>query len=284
MLSAGEEVAASAGPRGLAPRPYGGAYDHLYIDIYPPELQVDAGAHVLHRQRMRPVSDDGMPHPSDLPLPRARRKAPLVYVTMGTVFNDPEPLRLAVEGVHALQVRVLATVGPAADPVVLGTQPRPCGRRTICATDRRPPSMFCGRVTRRIRHDPWEPDARSSAGLSSPGRRSIPQRLGSRSIGLGPVDPTRQRVLRGRSRRRSHRLAGRDIPKQRRSASRRRSVRCPHRTTLRACSRSSPRHPTGGRCQAASWWRCAPGGVFVVEGVVAEAAVEDADESVGEGS
>jgi MGT family glycosyltransferase len=42
---------------------------------------------------------------------------------MGTVFNDPDPLRRAVEGVRALPVRVLATVGPNADPAVLGEQP-----------------------------------------------------------------------------------------------------------------------------------------------------------------
>ncbi len=123
VASAAEEVAALWTSRGLDPRPYGGAYDYLYIDIYPPEMQVEAGLHVPHRQLMRPVTDDGAADESTLPLPRARRDAPLVYVTMGTVFNDPEPLRRAVEGVRALDVRVLATVGPAADPAVLGDQP-----------------------------------------------------------------------------------------------------------------------------------------------------------------
>jgi UDP:flavonoid glycosyltransferase YjiC (YdhE family) len=124
VVSAAEEVAALWTSRGLEPRPYGGAYDHLYIDIYPPEMQIEAGGHVPHRQLMRPVTDDGAADGSTLPLPRARPGAPLVYVTMGTVFNDPEPLRRAVEGVRALDVRVLATVGPAADPAVLGDQPR----------------------------------------------------------------------------------------------------------------------------------------------------------------
>jgi MGT family glycosyltransferase len=44
-------------------------------------------------------------------------------VTMGTVFNDPGPLQRAVEGVRQLPVRVVATVGPGADPAVLGEQP-----------------------------------------------------------------------------------------------------------------------------------------------------------------
>lgn len=129
VASAAEEVAALWTSRGLEPRPYSGAYDHLYIDIYPREMQVEAGGHVPHRQLMRPVTYDGAAYgstPADgskLPLPQARRDAPLVCVTMGTVFNDPEPLRRAVEGVRALDVRVLATVGPAADPGVLGDQP-----------------------------------------------------------------------------------------------------------------------------------------------------------------
>jgi MGT family glycosyltransferase len=46
-----------------------------------------------------------------------------VYVTMGTVFNEPDPLRRAVEGIRELPVRVLATVGPAAEPALLGDQP-----------------------------------------------------------------------------------------------------------------------------------------------------------------
>jgi UDP:flavonoid glycosyltransferase YjiC (YdhE family) len=123
MTSAAAEVAALWTSRGLEPRPYGGAYDHLYIDIYPPEMQVEAGGHVFRRQLMRPVTDDGAANDATLPLPQARGDAPLVYVTMGTVFNDSEPLQRAVEGVRALDVRVLATVGPAADPAVLGEQP-----------------------------------------------------------------------------------------------------------------------------------------------------------------
>lgn len=124
MASAGEEVAPLWSARGLEPRPYGGAYDWLYIDIYPTELQVEAGGHVPRRQLMRPVTDDvRTSEESSLPLPGTPPGAPLVYVTMGTVFNDPEPLRRAVEGVRELPVRVLATVGPAADPAVLGDQP-----------------------------------------------------------------------------------------------------------------------------------------------------------------
>ncbi len=123
VARAGDEVASLWSDRGLDPRPYGGAYDHLYIDIYPRALQVEPGRHVPQRQLMRPVTDDRGGGGASPPLPRGRHDAALVYVTMGTVFNDPDPLRRAVEGVRALPVRVLATVGPKADPAVLGEQP-----------------------------------------------------------------------------------------------------------------------------------------------------------------
>ena len=123
MASAAEEVAELWNSRGLVPRSYAGAYDYLYIDTYPPELQLESGGHVRHRHLMRPISDDGATDESTLPLPRVRRDMPLVYVTMGTVFNEAEPLRIAVEGARALNVRVMATVGPTADPAVLGDQP-----------------------------------------------------------------------------------------------------------------------------------------------------------------
>ena len=124
VARAGDEVAPLWAERGLEPRPYGGSYDWLYIDIYPPEMQVEAGAHVPRRQLLRPVTADvAAGDGAVLPLRDTRSDAPLVYVTMGTVFNDREPLRRAVEGVRDLPVRVLATVGPAADPAALGEQP-----------------------------------------------------------------------------------------------------------------------------------------------------------------
>jgi UDP:flavonoid glycosyltransferase YjiC (YdhE family) len=124
VARAAEEVAPLWAARGLQPRPYGGSYDSLYIDIYPPEMRIEAGAHVPRRQLMRPVTEDAAAAVGSLPpLPDTPPDAPLVYVTMGTVFNDPDPLRRAVEGVRGLPVRVLATVGPAAEPAVLGDQP-----------------------------------------------------------------------------------------------------------------------------------------------------------------
>ena len=124
VSSAGDEVAPLWRSRGLEPRPYGGSYDHLYLDIYPPELQVSDAAHIPRRALLRPVGDDGaVDGPTPLPIPDAESDAPLVYVTMGTVFNDAQPLRTTLVALRELDVRVLVTVGPHADPAVLGEQP-----------------------------------------------------------------------------------------------------------------------------------------------------------------
>ena len=49
---------------------------------------------------------------------------PLVYVTFGTVFNNPGGLfRHAVEGVADLDVRVVVTVGPDGNPEAFGSLP-----------------------------------------------------------------------------------------------------------------------------------------------------------------
>jgi len=119
--SAGDEVAPLWRSRGLEPRPYGGAFDHLYLDIYPPGLQDQEAAYVPRRHLLRPVAYDGQPDSSaPLPLPDGPDGAPLVYVTMGTVFNDAGPLQLVVTGLAEVEARVLVTVGPRADPATLG--------------------------------------------------------------------------------------------------------------------------------------------------------------------
>jgi UDP:flavonoid glycosyltransferase YjiC (YdhE family) len=118
--AAGESVAPLWEANGLEPRPHGGSYDHLYLDIYPPSLQAQGGTHVRATQ----------------PLGPARRRAggraaclddagdrPVVYVTMGTIFNGPTILRALVEGVRELDVFAVVTVGPDDDVEALGPQP-----------------------------------------------------------------------------------------------------------------------------------------------------------------
>lgn len=100
---------------GLEPRPFGGLFEHLYLDIYPRSLQasgVPAGTAV---QPVRPA-------PIVTPVPG--RDAPIVYVTFGTVFGrDLSGHRTVLQGIADLPIRVLVTIGPGADPAVLGKQP-----------------------------------------------------------------------------------------------------------------------------------------------------------------
>lgn len=124
VAAAEPELAPLWRSRGLEPRPFGGAYDHLYLDIYPPGLATETGEHIARRQPMRPISDDGRVDPiATVPLPEARPDAPLVYLTMGTVFSDPGPIKAVLSGLDDLDVRVMVTVGPRVDPSALGPQP-----------------------------------------------------------------------------------------------------------------------------------------------------------------
>lgn len=124
VAAAGMEVAPLWRSRGLAPARYGGCYDTLYLDIYPPELQAQDAAYIPRRQLLRPESDDGQLDSATAPsLPATPTDAPLVYITMGTVFNDPESLRIVLAAIGGLRVRAFVTVGPQADPAALGTHP-----------------------------------------------------------------------------------------------------------------------------------------------------------------
>lgn len=124
VAAAGEEVAALWRSRGLEPRPFGGSYEHLYLDIYPPELQPHAAAHVSRRRLLRPAAHDGDFDPAaPLPLPPGSSDAALAYVTMGTVFNDPETLSVVLDALGDLDVRALVTVGPEGDPMAVGSRP-----------------------------------------------------------------------------------------------------------------------------------------------------------------
>jgi UDP:flavonoid glycosyltransferase YjiC (YdhE family) len=122
--AAGHAVAPLWEQRGMAPPPYGGSYEHLYLDIYPPSLKAADAAHVPSVQPLRPVA---FATGDEAALPdwvTDDASAPLVYVTFGTVFNtDHRAVTTVVEALRELPLRVLVTVGPAADPDVLGPQP-----------------------------------------------------------------------------------------------------------------------------------------------------------------
>ena len=115
-----DEVAGLWRARGLEPRPYGGLYDTLYLDIYPPALDHRPGPHVRVVQPMRQDAYNG-DSAGEVSLPAG--EGPLVYFTMGTVFGDAEAMRVTLDGLIGLGLRVLATVGAGVDPATLAPQP-----------------------------------------------------------------------------------------------------------------------------------------------------------------
>ncbi|MGZ8781959.1 MAG: glycosyltransferase [Gaiellaceae bacterium] len=102
---------------GLEPDRYAGAFRGLYVDVVPPSL--DGERPLGESIRLRPSLDAGAPAPAWLAeLPR-----PLVYATMGTVFNRPEAFGPLLDALAALPVGGLVTVGRDVDPATLGPAP-----------------------------------------------------------------------------------------------------------------------------------------------------------------
>lgn len=123
VVAAADEVAPLWRRLGLEPRPFAGLYDQLYIDIYPPSMQVADMSHVARQQPLRPVSVDGA---GDEEPPFGfddGAERPFVYLTFGTIWGDNAALRAAVEAIRGLDVKLLVTVGPRGDPEALGPQP-----------------------------------------------------------------------------------------------------------------------------------------------------------------
>ena len=123
VAAAADVVARLWTERGLEPRPYGASYDHLYIDIYPPSLQGPLPPYVGAVQGLRPgdFATDGDEDPPDWRPDTSA--APLLYLTVGTLFTDGAVLATVIQAVRDLPVRVVATVGPGGDPASLGPQP-----------------------------------------------------------------------------------------------------------------------------------------------------------------
>ena len=107
----------------LAPQPFGGLYDHLYLDIYPSSMQPMDRPHIAAIQPLRPGT---FATGEDELLPEwvtERSPDPLVYVTLGTVFSNDAVLSAVIEGLRELAVRAVVTVGPRGEPDALGPRP-----------------------------------------------------------------------------------------------------------------------------------------------------------------
>ncbi len=82
--AAGAATAPFWSSHGLAPHPLGGFYRYLYLDVCPPSLQVPRTV-TCAMQGIRTV--ENQPPTTHLPWLDALRGLPIVYITLGTVYN-----------------------------------------------------------------------------------------------------------------------------------------------------------------------------------------------------
>lgn len=125
VASAAEFAGPLWGEVGLAPRPFGGVYDHMYIDVYPPSMQPDDLGYIERIVRRRPQSLTA----GDFAMDESVRRVvdtdrPLVYVTFGTVFNRTPTFDAAVDALRSLdEIVAIVTVGPDGDVDAFGSLP-----------------------------------------------------------------------------------------------------------------------------------------------------------------
>lgn len=101
---------------GLEPDRYAGAFRGLFVDLAPPSFVWERpNGKVV---RLRPVPDTAEAPPAWLD----ELEQPLVYVTMGTVYNQPELFRPLLDGLDG-HGSALVTVGRSVEPDELGPLP-----------------------------------------------------------------------------------------------------------------------------------------------------------------
>jgi UDP:flavonoid glycosyltransferase YjiC (YdhE family) len=124
---AGETLAPLAERYGVDVGEYGGLYRYLYLDVAPPSLQspeiaeVDV-AHQVQNATIDPGAEgDTLPAwVHDLPPDR-----PVVYVSLGTVFNAKagDVFATVLEALRTEDVTAILTIGSDNDPAAFGAQP-----------------------------------------------------------------------------------------------------------------------------------------------------------------
>jgi UDP:flavonoid glycosyltransferase YjiC (YdhE family) len=106
---------------GLAPEPWNGMYRGAYVDICPPSLAGETVPDGTATYLRRPAT----PTPAG-PQPlwqSARPDSPNVYVTLGTVLDERDLLRLLLDALADVNCNVLMTVGRGGDPASLAPWP-----------------------------------------------------------------------------------------------------------------------------------------------------------------
>ncbi|MCI2420597.1 glycosyltransferase [Saccharopolyspora sp. K220] len=104
-------VASRYADRGLTPTP-----PSAFLDPCPPSLQPDGWQPPENRIALRPEPHRIDGEPWNVPDFGGRADRPLVLLTLGTVFTDVGVLRAVLASLEAVDVNVIATLGPDGDP------------------------------------------------------------------------------------------------------------------------------------------------------------------------
>jgi UDP:flavonoid glycosyltransferase YjiC (YdhE family) len=121
IRAAGDATAPFWTSHGLAPHPLGGFYRYLYLDVCPPSLQVREAVPGAV-QGIRTVETE--PPEIHVPWLDALGDLPIVYITLGTVYNhNPDVFRVLLNGLRDEALNIVVTVGKQNDPEMLGRQP-----------------------------------------------------------------------------------------------------------------------------------------------------------------
>ena len=121
IRAAGDATAPFWASYGLTPHPFGGCYRYLYLDVCPPSLQVDGAVQGVV-QGIRTV--ETRPPEARIPWLDALDDLPVVYITLGTVYNhNLDVFRALLSGLRGEALNIVVTVGRQNDPELLGRQP-----------------------------------------------------------------------------------------------------------------------------------------------------------------
>lgn len=123
LAEAGQRLAWLWAEHGMEAPPFAGSFTSTYLDICPPELQPISFDHVGARQPLRPVPYTGETLGALPDILQDDDPRPVVYLTLGTVWNHARAIATALDAFADLGTRVLVAVGPKGDPAALGPQP-----------------------------------------------------------------------------------------------------------------------------------------------------------------
>jgi UDP:flavonoid glycosyltransferase YjiC (YdhE family) len=123
----GEPLNTLRGEHGLPPDPeLSMLRRYLVVSPFPPSFRDPANSLPPNAHSIRTVAADRAASEEDVSWLEGRAARPLVYFTLGTIFNleSGDLFERALAGLRELPMDVVVTVGRELDPQVLGPQPR----------------------------------------------------------------------------------------------------------------------------------------------------------------